>query len=252
MVERQETMILGILQARSSSTRFPRKVLQPLLGEAMILRQLERLARSHHIDQLVVATSEDSSDDELASLVSATGWEVRRGPLDNVVERFARVVAEFAPDHVVRLTADCPLAVPQIVDRVIEEHLEHKADYTSNVLIPTFPDGLDVEVFTAAAFTRLTLAALASSEREHVTLGMYGRPEEFTTWNVSQETDHSDLRWTVDVPEDLLFVEGVYQRLYESNAEFGQEEILSLLEQEPSLSRTSGDLARNAGLAKEK
>ncbi|GAA1574057.1 8-amino-3,8-dideoxy-manno-octulosonate cytidylyltransferase [Leucobacter aridicollis] len=245
-------MILGILQARSSSSRFPRKVLEPLLGKEMILRQLERLARSKNIDRLVVATSEEASDDQLALLLATNGWEVRRGPLDDVLGRFARVIAEFEPDQVVRLTADCPLADPGVIDRVIDEHLLYKTDYTSNVLVPTFPHGLDVEVFSPAAFARLADSPLTASEREHVTLGMYRRTEEFTTWNVQQGTDHSDLRWTVDVPEDFVFVERVYEQLYASNPEFGQDDVLKLLAQQPSLSRTAADLPRNVGLVEEK
>lgn len=218
----------------------------------MIIRQLERLAHSKCIDHLVVATSVDPSDDELTRLLKEKGWDVRRGPLEDVVERFARVVAEFKPDHIVRLTADCPLTDPRVVDRVIDEHLTRRTDYTSNVLTPTFPDGLDVEAFSAEAFGRLAGSMLTPAEREHVTLGMYGRSGEFTTWNVTQKADHSNLRWTVDVPEDLFFVERVYEQLYRSNPEFGQEELLVLLAQEPALSRTADDVARNAGLAKEK
>lgn len=244
-------MILAILQARSSSTRFPRKVLQPLSGEPMILRQVERLALSRRIDRLVVATSTDSSDDELVEVMAAHGIEVRRGPLDDVVRRFASVIDEFHPEHVVRLTADCPLTDPRVIDLVISEHLAHGSDYTSNVLSPTFPDGLDVEVFTASAFERLFASDLSPREREHVTLGIYSRPEAYSLWNVAQAVDHSELRWTVDVPEDLVFAEAVYGRLRDVDPGFGQDEILDLLAAEPTLTRTCHDIARNAGLAKE-
>lgn len=244
-------MILAVLQARSSSTRFPRKVLQPLLGKPMILRQLERVSLSRRIDRLVVATSEDNSDDELAGVVAASGVEVRRGPLDDVVSRFAMVMDELRPEHVVRLTADCPLTDPQVIDLVIEEHLTHGRDYTSNILAPTFPDGLDAEVFTAEAFAKLAASQLSPGEREHVTLGMYTHPEQYSMWNVTQGIDRSELRWTVDVPEDLVFTEAVYERLYEADPGFGQDEILDLLTAEPALRRTCHDIARNAGLAKE-
>lgn len=245
-------MILGIVQARSSSTRFPRKVLQPLLGEAMVLRQLERIMLSQNIGQVVVATSNDESDDELVDVLTVNGYEVRRGPLDDVVQRFQLVIDEFQPEHVVRLTADCPLADPCVIDKIIDEHLLRQSDYTSNVLAPTFPDGLDVEVFSTRAFKRLTDTELTPTEREHVTLGIYTNPERYSLWNVSQDSDHSRLRWTVDVPEDLEFVRRVYEQLYHIDSAFGQEEILDLLELQPALSRTSQDLARNAGLVKEK
>lgn len=244
-------MILAILQARSSSRRFPRKVLAPLLGEAMILRQLERLSRSSRLDRIVVATSTDPSDDELATLLREHCVDVRRGPLDDVFSRFAEVVAEFAPEQIVRLTADCPLADSEVVDQIVGEHLAHGVDYTSNVHPPSFPDGLDVEIFTAMAFAELGELPLTAREREHVTLGFVSRPERFSSHNVAHATDHSDLRWTVDVPDDLLFVESVYRRLYDENPGFAQEDVLALLAAEPALNRTARDLARNAGLQRE-
>jgi spore coat polysaccharide biosynthesis protein SpsF len=241
-------MILAVLQARCSSTRFPGKVLAPLHGAPMILRQLERLQRSELVDELVVATSVDASDDPLVEVLEAAGVAVRRGPLDDVVARFALVVTEFPADHIVRLTADCPLADAGVVDSVIRAHLERGGDYTSNTLVPTYPDGLDVECVTGAAFERLLDLPLDEREREHVTLGIYGRPAEFRLVNVTQSPDRSNLRWTVDVPADLDFVRAVYERLYDGDTGFGQEAILRLLSEHPELNRTDHDLARNAGL----
>jgi spore coat polysaccharide biosynthesis protein SpsF len=241
-------MILAVLQARSSSTRFPRKVLADLLGKPMILRQIERLRRSELIDQLVVATSIADSDDELVDTLRQAGVAVRRGPLDNVVGRFGLVVDEFAADTLVRLTADCPLTDPSVVDEVIRVHLASGSDYTSNTLVPTYPDGLDVECVAAAAFARLRALHVTDREREHVTLGIYGRPDQFSLTNVAQEPDRSDLRWTVDIPADLEFVRAVYERLYDGGRAFGQESILGLLAEHPELNRTGQDLARNAGL----
>jgi len=239
-----------VLQARSSSTRFPGKVLAPLHGAPMILQQLARLRRSRRLDLVVVATSVDPSDDELARVLDEAGAVVRRGPLDDVVGRFALVADEFAPDQLVRLTADCPLADPAVIDTVIDEHLASGADYTSNTLVPTFPDGLDVECVTMAAFTRLLALELSEREREHVTLGLYSRPEEFALRNVTQTPDRSELRWTVDVPADLDFVREVYARLYDGDPGFGQGDILRLLSEHPELTRTEGDLARNSGMDK--
>ena len=241
--------VVAILQGRLSSTRLPGKVLEPVLGEPMIVRQIERIRRSETIDTLVVATSIDPSDDPLVAHLERRGVEVRRGPLDDVVARFAVVVDEFAPDTVVRLTADCPLTDASVIDRVVREHLASGDDYTSNVLTPTYPDGLDVECISAAAFARLVALPLTPREREHVTLGLYGRTGEFTLGNVTQEIDRSNLRWTVDVPGDLAFVRTVYERLYHEDPGFGQSEVLALIAQHPELNRTDGDLARNAGLA---
>jgi spore coat polysaccharide biosynthesis protein SpsF len=241
-------MILAILQGRVSSTRLPGKVLAPVLGEPMIVRQVERLRRSTMIDRLVIATSVDPSDDPLVAELERRGIEVRRGPLDDVVGRFAGIVEEMAPTTVVRLTADCPLTDVEVVDRVIRAHLDAGGDYTSNTLKPTYPDGLDVECISAAAFARLVALALTGREREHVTLGLYGRPNEFMLTSVEQEPDLSALRWTVDVAGDLDFVRSIFGLLYPEDPGFGQTAILALLKQRPDLNRTEEDLARNAGL----
>ncbi len=240
-------MILAILQARLSSTRLPGKVLKPILGAPMIVRQIERIRRSTRIDQLVVATSVDASDDRLVAELQERGIEVRRGPLDDVVARFEQVIEEFRPHSVVRLTGDCPLTDAFVIDAVIDSHRSSGSDYTSNTLQPTYPDGLDAEVFTIAAFARLVSLPLTVREREHVTLGMYERASEFDLTSVSQQANHSDLRWTVDVAADLDFARAVYAQLYDENNGFDQAAILALLDRMPALNRTVLDLARNAG-----
>jgi spore coat polysaccharide biosynthesis protein SpsF len=241
-------MILAILQARLSSTRLPGKVLMNLHGLPMILRQIERIQQSEKIEKLVVATSADSRDDELAVVLDDAGVSVRRGPLNDVLERFRIVAEEFKPDTIVRLTADCPLTDPEVIDRVITAHLESGADYTSNTLHPTYPDGLDVECIDSHAFERLNDIPLTETEREHVTMGLYTRPDEFKLNAVEQQPNHSNLRWTVDVADDLAFVRRVYSLLYDSNPRFRQNDIVALVTKNPALSRTDAHLARNSGL----
>jgi spore coat polysaccharide biosynthesis protein SpsF len=232
-------MILAIVQARSSSRRLPGKVLAPVEGAPMILRQLERLARSSMIDELVVATSVEESDDPLVEVLEAESVECRRGPLDDVASRFLQVADEFEPDSIVRLTADCPLADHRVIDRVISEHIQSGADYTSNTLERTYPQGLDVECMTSVAFSRLMRLPLSATEQEHVTLGMYSRTNEFELKSVTQSPDHSALRWTVDLPEDLAFVRTIYDALYAATPDFAQKDILDFLARNPELSRTN-------------
>jgi spore coat polysaccharide biosynthesis protein SpsF len=231
-------VVLAILQARMSSSRFPGKVLHPLHGKPMILRQLERLQRATRIDDIVVATSVESSDDELAAVLAANGHTVRRGPLDDVLGRFVQVIAEFAPDHVVRLTADNPLMDPAVVDLIVREHLESGVDYTSNALSHTFPHGLDVEAARADVLCQVAELSHDPDDREHVTMGIYRRPEQFSLRPVAQEPDRSDLRWTVDYPDDLAWVEQVYAALYPGNPAFGQPDVVALIEEHPELRRT--------------
>lgn len=214
----------------------------------MIGRQIERLRRSQSIDQLVVATSMDAADDPLAVYLSELGVPVVRGPLDDVLGRFLLVLDEYPDDVVVRLTADCPLTSHAVIDEAVGRFLTGESDYLSNTLEPTFPDGLDVEVTTSDALRWVAEHSHDPHEREHVTLGIYRRPERFTCRNFVADADLSDLRWTVDAPDDLEFVRWVYSHLYRRNPDFDISDILSLLERHPERSRTSRQSARNAAL----
>lgn len=231
-----------------SSTRLPGKVMRPLLGEPMIGRQIERIRRAQLIDALVIATSTDPADDVLVEYAATLGVPVVRGPLDDVLARFTKAIEQFQPDAVVRLTADCPLTSPAVIDLVIERFLESDVDYCSNTLQATFPDGLDVEVVRPAALLAVAAGSSDAAEHEHVTLGVYRRPKEFSLVNVVGDTDLSHLRWTVDTPDDFAFVEQVYAALYPLDAHFDMDQILQLLEERPALVRTSADEVRNAAL----
>lgn len=241
-------MPLGVLQARMTSSRLPGKVLEPILGEPMIGRQIERLRQSTLLDGLVVATSVDPSDDPLVEYLSSVDVSVVRGSLDDVLGRFVSVLDEFSPDVVVRLTADCPLASPVVLDRVVGGFLSADADYVSNTLEPSYPDGVDVEVVRSSALRWVASHSDDVHEHEHVTLGVYRRPERFRCLNVAGDVDLSGLRWTVDNADDLAFVREVYAELYAENPEFDVEDVLALLQARPSLSRTAADAARNAAL----
>lgn len=231
-----------------TSTRLPGKVLEPILGVPMIGRQIERLRRSSSLDGLVVATSVDPSDDPLVDYLASLDAPVVRGSLGDVLGRFIAVLDEFSPDVVVRLTADCPLASPAVVDLVVESFSSSSVDYASNTLEPTWPDGVDVEVVRASALRWVASHSDDVHEHEHVTLGVYRRPDQFSCLNVAGDVDLSSLRWTVDNADDLAFVRSVYAELYPANPEFDVEDVLALLERQPSLSRTSADAARNAAL----
>jgi spore coat polysaccharide biosynthesis protein SpsF len=240
--------IVGVLQARMSSTRLPGKVLEPIQGMPMIGRQIERLQRSSGLDALVVATSSDPVDDPLAEFVMSLGIPVVRGSLDDVLKRFVKAMDEHGIDTVVRLTADCPLASPSVIDLVIADFKSGGADYVSNTLNPTFPDGLDVEVVRGDVLRWIAANSTDPHEHEHVTLGVYRRPEQFAVRNVRGPRDLSDLRWTVDNPDDLAFVREVYAQLYAQDPAFELDDVLALLAREPLLNRTSADAKRNAAL----
>ncbi len=243
--------VLAILQARVTSTRLPNKVLVPILGQPMLARQIERLRRARTLDKLVVATSDDASDDPLAAMCAAIGVPCHRGSLNDVLARFQGACAAFGPaDHIVRLTGDCPLADPAVIDAVVRHHLASGADYTANAIQPTWPDGLDVEVMRAAVLQRAFDEARLPSEREHVTPYIHKHPEWFRIEHVKGDRDLSTLRWTVDEPADLAFVSEVYAALYPENPAFDTAAILGLIEQRPELTKLNGQFLRNEGYAK--
>jgi spore coat polysaccharide biosynthesis protein SpsF len=243
-------MILAILQARSSSTRFPNKVLAVLAGHAMIIQQIKRLKESKLIDKIVVATSIDPSDDLLADLLESEEIPYYRGSLNNVLERFIDVIRIEEPKVVVRLTADCPLTDPNVIDLVISRHLASGSEYTSNTINPTFPDGLDVECVSPSILMELLAGSPTEVEREHVTYGLYNRPGFCVMQSVEQDIDHSNLRWTVDIPEDLDFVRSVYAAFAPDYYSFTQEDLINLARLKQEFIRTDSTLERNAGLKK--
>ncbi len=243
-------MILGVLQARVSSTRLPGKVLLPVLGEPMIARQIERVRRATMLDGLVVATSIDPSDHPLAELCHRLGVDCFRGSLDDVLERFLGAVRGRGADHIVRLTGDCPLADPGVIDDLIRLHLAGDFDYSTNAIPPTFPDGLDAEAARISALQRAGYEAASGTEREHVTQYLVRHPEIFTRGTLESAEDYSAMRWTVDERADLDFVREVYAALYPKNPAFSWRDVHSLLAAKPELSTINTGFARNEGLAK--
>ncbi|MEL6316179.1 MAG: glycosyltransferase family protein [Pseudomonadota bacterium] len=228
-----EGAVLAVVQARMSSSRLPGKVLAPILGRPMILRQLERIGRAETLDAVVVATSVEPSDDPLADALAAAGVAAHRGPLDDVLARFGEAVAAFEAAqgpvaHVVRLTGDCPLIDPALIDAAIRRHVDSGADYTSNAFDRSYPDGLDVEVATRGTLERLMRECAAPEEREHVTLGLARRRGAFRVEQLVQPVDQSRLRWTVDTPDDLAFARRVYAALYPENPAFSSQDVHAL------------------------
>jgi spore coat polysaccharide biosynthesis protein SpsF len=221
--------VLAILQARMSSRRLPGKVLAPVLRQPMIQRQIERILHARWIDRLVVATSTMRDDDAIAELCRAIGQPCFRGPLDDVLGRFVGALDSHGPaDHVVRLTADCPLIDWTIIDRCVRDHIAAGSDYTSNAVKRTFPDGLDVEVIRSQTLRAANAEARDPESREHVTPFIHSRPDRFQVRHFTQQDDLAALRWTVDHPDDLAFVREVFASLYERNPRFIAEDVLNL------------------------
>ena len=240
----------AIMQARMGSTRLPGKVLLDLHGQPMVIRQLQRLQRAQRLDQIVVATSSEPIDDVLAETVLDAGFEVVRGPVDDVLDRYVRSIDETEADVVVRLTADCPLTSPAVIDAVVSHFHGSNADYVSNTMEPTYPDGLDVEVVLASVLKDISAISTDAAEREHVTLGVYRRTDAYRIENVTDSSgrDNSALRWTVDSQDDFDFVSAIYRLLLPSKPDFEYDDVLELLAAHPEFNRTDSDARRNAAL----
>lgn len=205
-----------VLQARTTSTRLPGKVLMDLGGRPMLARQLERLARCRNVDEIVVATTVNATDDPVIAVAEEAGVRWFRGSEADVLSRYAGAAREAGADVVVRSTADCPLIDPEIVDRVIGTLTDGRAelDYVSNVVRRTYPQGLDVEAMFRDTLERTDRMGTSQPAREHVTWFIHSeRPDLFSIGSVTDAEDHSDLRWTVDTAEDMERVRGIFALL---------------------------------------
>jgi spore coat polysaccharide biosynthesis protein SpsF len=227
-------MINVILQARMSSNRLPGKVMMPLLDKPMLLQQILRVKQAQLVDQLIVATSEDSSDDCIETLCNKHSISCFRGSLPDVLSRYYHCAHKYPAEHYIRLTGDCPLSDGELIDSVINYHLSGHFDYTSNAFTATYPDGLDIEIFTHNALVTTHQQANTPAQREHVTLFIREHPELFSIGEVRCEQPLNHHRWTVDYPEDFLLIEKIAEH-------FGQlthlkyRDVVKFLHQNPQL-----------------
>jgi spore coat polysaccharide biosynthesis protein SpsF len=237
---------VAIIQARMGSTRLPGKVLEMVEGQTMLERVVERTRRAARVARVVVATSEAPDDDRVEAICHGRSIDVFRGSEHDVLDRYSGAAERFNADSIVRLTADCPLLDPAVVDSVITRFEVGDVDYAANINPPTFPDGLDTEVFFREALVRAAREARLRSEREHVTLYLRNHPEMFRIANVRHEPNLSAMRWTVDEPEDLEFMRAVYAEF--GSREFGMQDVLQLLADQPDLTRSNVGFERDEGL----
>jgi spore coat polysaccharide biosynthesis protein SpsF len=226
--------VVAIIQARMGSTRLPGKVLKDLGGETVLARVVNRTRRATLLDEVVVATSVLPADDAIAQECERLQVACFRGDEADVLDRYYRAAQEFAADAVVRITADCPLIDPELIDAAIRSRFDQKADYASNSLVRTYPRGLDVEVFTADSLARAWSAAREEYQRTHVTPYLYQNPELFKVISIAGEVDHSQYRWTLDTAEDLELLRAVYEH-FGNRDTIRWVEVLDLMESQPEL-----------------
>ena len=231
----------AVVQARTSSTRLPEKVLKELpmgSGVTVLEQVIRRLNQSKKLDEIVIATTEDEADNPIVEIARKEDVRYFRGSLDNVLERYYLAAQENHLDVIVRITSDCPCIDPSIIDTLVENHLENGADYTSNSLIRTFPHGLDVEVVNFRALETAHKDASESSEREHVTPYIYStHPENFkiNKFKAPKELTAPDIRITLDTEEDYCLLCAVFDYLHQDNEFFPASSIINLFKEKPWL-----------------
>lgn len=216
----------------------------------MLELHIERLARSKAINKLVVATSDRDDDTPIFYLCRKIGVACFRGSLSDVLDRYYRAAELYGAETIVRLTGDCPLSDPAVIDAGIEFFLKNDFDYVGNCIERTFPVGLDFEVFRFDCLEIAWREAVLPSEREHVTPFIRNHPERFTIGHYRNPVDLSHHRWTVDEPEDFEFAKAVYEALYRGNPRFTTGDILKLLKKKPQLTRLNYHIAHGEGYRK--
>ena len=228
--------VLAVIQARMSSSRLQNKTLELIEEKPLLQHIIERMKVCKNINNIVIATTSNSSDDKIEELSKKLNMECFRGDEADVLDRFYQAAKKYSPDIIVRITADDPFKDPKITDFIISQLINNPdLDYVSNTIKPTYPEGIDIEVFTFNALEKAWKEAKQKPEREHVTHYIYNNPMIFNIKNIANEEDLSKLRWTIDYPEDMAFTKEIYKKLYNQKKVFLMEDILELLKNEPEL-----------------
>ncbi|GFN35850.1 glycosyltransferase family protein [Tepidimicrobium xylanilyticum] len=237
--------ILCIVQARMGSERLPKKVIKPILGQPMIIYTLNRLKKSKYIDELVLATSVEKADDPLVNVVKSQGYKIFRGDEKNVLKRFVDTYEKYGGDIIVRITGDCPLIDPIIVDNVITYFLSNDYDYVRLDVPDSFIRGFDVEVFTSETLLKVweKVSSLEESNRykEHVTLYIYENPNVFKVGSVKGSEFYSkSYRLSVDTIEDFKVVEAILNHFQDEYVE--AKEIVKFLDENSNIADINKDI----------
>ncbi len=232
------------------STRLPGKVMKKLNGKPMLWHIVTRLNYSKKIEKIIIATTDKDEDKVIAKFAQDTGIDFYCGSSEDVLDRYYQAARTFGVGHIVRITADCPMIDPEVVDKVIDFYQTKKCDYASNIVKPTMPDGLDTEIFSSQTLEKAWKEAKKPPEREHVTPYIYNHPELFKIENYTDDVNYLGMRWVVDEEADYKFVTEVYKNLYKDEEIFHTKDVLDLLSKHPELSDINKSIKRNEGYIK--
>jgi glutamate-1-semialdehyde aminotransferase/spore coat polysaccharide biosynthesis protein SpsF (cytidylyltransferase family) len=239
--------IIAIVQARFNSKRFPGKVLKKINGKTILEILLKRLQKSKKITKIVVATSNENSDLAIVNIASKLNFDVFLGSKNDVLSRFYFAAKKFKADAIIRITADCPLVDPNLVDELIKKFKQNKFDYISNSIEPSFPDGLDLEIFTFKALKKVFKECKSSIQREHVTPYFY-KSNKFRIFNIKNNIDYSQARWTLDEQADYDVLKNIFQH-FKSNIFFSWLEVIKLMNKKPKIFLKNNDIRRDEGMS---
>lgn len=225
----------AIIEARMTSTRLPGKILLPVLKKPLLSHLVERLHRSRHIDQIIIATTTNGTDDVVEELASGLNVGCYRGSEEDVLDRVLHAARHYGVDIIVEVTGDCPLIDPAVVDRIVAFYRENSFDYVSNTLRRSYPRGMDIQVFSTKILEQVSALTQDPVDHEHVSLYIYTHPERFSLHDVESglPEKHRDHRLTVDTREDFEVIKSIYEGLYTSNPAFSLEDILDFLDKHP-------------------
>ena len=236
---------LCIVQARTNSLRFPGKVLKKIHNKTLIQLLLERLSICKNLDNIVLATTSEKSDNVLTKTIDLLGYQTFRGSESNVLERFYHTASKYKANTIIRITGDCPLIDPNIVDKIIEYYLSNNFDYVSNTINPTFPDGLDVEVFSFKTLLETYRNAKKLSEKEHVT-PYIKNSNNFQIGSYENNENLSLERWTIDYEVDFTLISSIFNYFY-PNIYFTMNDILEYKKYNPNIFNINKGIKRNEG-----
>jgi len=222
-----------IIQARMGSTRLPGKVAMILEGKPVLVHFIERVKRMKHVDKIIVATTIKDSDTPIVEIIQDYDDEIGlyRGSENDVLDRFYQAAKKHHVEHIIRITPDDPLIDPSVSDLVVRAYLENDCDYCCNNMPPSYPLGLDTEVFSFNSLERAWNETQDKMHREHVTPYIRENPESFRLINVPNDLDLSHMRWTLDHPDDFEFMKEIFSHLYHKNEYFSMADVLSLLDE---------------------
>jgi len=233
--------VVCIMQARTGSTRLPEKILKKIKKKTVLQHDIDRVLKAKNIDKLVIATTERFEDDVIINIAKNNSVGYFRGSENDVLSRYYFAAKKYNAEIVIRITSDCPLIDPEIIDNMVNEFIKLRCienlDYLSNKIKMTYPRGLDVEVFSFEALEKTFREATQKFEKEHVTPYIYLNPKKFRIKNYENDRDYSMLRWTLDTEEDFLLIKTIYDQLYDKNKIFLFKDILRCVQDNPKISK---------------